>query len=179
MSATARVALLAALFSTLFTLSPGPAHADRCEPAELVVRRIPGFENWEDPAHEEDSPLCYVLLNYVWPSICNNFQSPNGVFNCLGTLKPVDTWHAYLFNNFVWPFICGAPAGQTILEQARSCSNQINPNVNYRPTIVPYRPEPLRIVCDYFNYARAQAGDPPGTSPCYYGGSIWDDIPLR
>jgi hypothetical protein len=72
-----------------------PAHADRCEPTELVLRAID--PTYEEPIDERDSALCYVLLNYGYYYLCVNgaqglacFLKPNpGV----RPLPPLQDYH--------------------------------------------------------------------------------------
>ena len=44
-----------------------PAHADRCQPEELVLG--PGTS----PVDERDNPVCVVLLQYVYPAVCRDY----------------------------------------------------------------------------------------------------------
>lgn len=56
-----------------------PAYADRCEPEELVLGA------GTSPIDERDSPVCYVLLNYTYGFICNDFTTLN---TCLQSRDP-------------------------------------------------------------------------------------------
>lgn len=73
MKARRRIASLAVATATVFApLAIGaatPAHADRCEPEELV------FGAGTSPIDEADHPLCSVMLQYVYPAICSNYTT--------------------------------------------------------------------------------------------------------
>lgn len=71
------VLLLAVVCAGLAT--PSPAHADRCEPEELVLG--PG----NSPVDERDSPVCVVMLTYVYPFICDDFTT---AMRCSATVNP-------------------------------------------------------------------------------------------
>lgn len=81
------VALLlgTAALSVPITLGAAPAaHADRCEPSELVLRTF--FPNYEETfIDERDNPVCYVLLNYVYPRVCTDQSTLN---NCIRSANP-------------------------------------------------------------------------------------------
>jgi hypothetical protein len=65
------------------------AYADRCEPSEPVVRVL--YPTYEEPVNEADSPLCYTLLNYVYPRVCDDQSTllggPKGP-GCVKTVNP-------------------------------------------------------------------------------------------
>lgn len=62
----------------------GAAYADNCEPTEPVVRQV--RPTYEEPFSEDDAPACYVLLNYVYPRLCN---TPDPLLTgCLNSLNP-------------------------------------------------------------------------------------------
>lgn len=64
--------------------APEHARADHCEPTEPVVRVVmPGYE---EPGAEADNPLCYVLLNYVYPRVCDDGTTLLGT--CIRTINP-------------------------------------------------------------------------------------------
>ena len=64
--------------------APEHARADHCEPTEPVVRVLmPGYE---EPGAEADNPLCYLLLNYVYPRICND--STTLLQTCINSINP-------------------------------------------------------------------------------------------
>lgn len=66
------------------------AHADRCEPTEPVARPIFG-QTYEEPLNEADSPFCYVMLNYVYPRVCDDFRTllPTATTpGCIRTINP-------------------------------------------------------------------------------------------
>lgn len=50
-------------------LAGTPAHADRCEPEELVLG------GGTSPIDERDHPLCSVMLQYVYPMICADYTT--------------------------------------------------------------------------------------------------------
>lgn len=78
------MAIIATVATTLAVLAPAPAYADHCEPTEPVVRVIrPGYE---EPGDERDNPLCYVLLNYVWPRVCDDYTTLLGT--CINSINP-------------------------------------------------------------------------------------------
>lgn len=66
------VMLVAVVLSVLAGFAAPPAFADRCEPSELVVRRVPGFSTYEEPGEEYDKPQCAVMDDYVYPVLCPN-----------------------------------------------------------------------------------------------------------
>jgi hypothetical protein len=80
-------ALLVAAAATAVPLTlttATPAQADRCEPSELVLRTF--FPKYEETFMDErDNPVCYVLLNYVYPRICDDFSTLN---NCVRSVNP-------------------------------------------------------------------------------------------
>jgi hypothetical protein len=87
-----RLRLLALTAVVASGLSTAPAHADRCEPTELVVRAID--PSYEEPIDESDSALCYVLLNYGYYYLCANgaqgmacFTNPNPAVRKLPPLR--------------------------------------------------------------------------------------------
>ncbi len=81
--AAAVVALLLAAAATLL-LGPAaqPAQADRCQPEEIVLG------NGNSPMQEEDSPVCWVMLPYVYPSLSCDRTS---MMSCVNTLNAADT----------------------------------------------------------------------------------------
>ena len=52
------------MFTAVGAVAPTAAHADRCEPEELVL----GADT--SPIDERDNPACTVLFNYVYPFVC-------------------------------------------------------------------------------------------------------------
>lgn len=80
-----RRAALATLMGALFAspLVTQPAHADRCEPEELVLG--PGTS----PIDERDHPLCAAMFQYVYPFVCTGStgqQPPQTLLICLQNL---------------------------------------------------------------------------------------------
>lgn len=74
------ITLLAAVAIALIGVTTAePAYADRCEPEELVLG--PGTS----PIDERDHPLCYVLINYVYPQVCDDYTT---LATCLGSFNP-------------------------------------------------------------------------------------------
>lgn len=75
---------VAMMLTLVGVAAPEHARADHCEPTEPVVRVIqPGYE---EPGAEADNPLCYVLLNYVYPRVCDN---PDTLLQtCLNSINP-------------------------------------------------------------------------------------------
>lgn len=78
-----RFALLAvmvvAMFASLAALSP-PAHADRCQPEELL--------GYDPIIPEEAHPVCDVLIDVVYPVVCDNsttLATCTATVNVLGT----------------------------------------------------------------------------------------------
>ncbi len=75
-------------FAVMLTLvsfvRPMQARADHCEPTEPAVRVLqPGYE---EPGAESDNPLCYVLLNYVYPRVCDD---PTTLLQtCINSIDP-------------------------------------------------------------------------------------------
>ena len=63
-----------------------PAHADRCEPTELVVRIVD--PSYEEPIDEEDKPWCVVLINYVYPRLACDSSTLQA---CISTFDTFDT----------------------------------------------------------------------------------------
>jgi hypothetical protein len=57
----------------------GPAHADRCEPEELVLGA------GTSPINENDNPVCWATINYVYPFICDDFTT---AVTCAGSISP-------------------------------------------------------------------------------------------
>lgn len=68
--------LLAA--AALMGASATAAHADRCEPEEIVL----GPDS--SPIHEDDNPACTVLFFYVYPFVCSESGAapPPGLLSC-------------------------------------------------------------------------------------------------
>lgn len=66
-------------FVPMIATSAGTAHADRCEPEELVLGA------GTSPIDERDHPACYVLINYTYPFVCDNFTT---LVTCLGSINP-------------------------------------------------------------------------------------------
>lgn len=65
------------LFLAWSTQAP-PAHADRCQPEELVLG--PG----NSPMDEEDSPVCTVMLGIVYPALgCDSTT----LVRCINSLR--------------------------------------------------------------------------------------------
>lgn len=71
---------LSALFTAVLAVGvPRPAHADRCQPEELVL----GSGN--APYREEDSPVCTVMLGVVYPTLgCDSTT----LLNCVNSMTP-------------------------------------------------------------------------------------------
>ncbi len=102
---------------SFLVLTPAPAHADRCQPEEL----IPGFGT--SPIDERDTPVCFVMDTWVYPFLCRNATNPNPQ-NCINNLDPdlnnppdltqVTNYRPNVFrvycNLYVWTW---ARAGQT------------------------------------------------------------------
>ena len=59
---------LAAVLAAGSALTATPAHADRCEVTELVLRIVD--PSYEEPVDEQDNPLCYAMLNYGYYYLC-------------------------------------------------------------------------------------------------------------
>lgn len=77
------MALIGAVLSLMVVMAPTPALADRCEPTELVVRAVlPGYE---EPVATQDSPVCYTLINYVYPRVCDDYST---LMNCTASINP-------------------------------------------------------------------------------------------
>ena len=76
--------VLAIMLTLVAFAAPEHARADHCEPTEPVLRVLqPGYE---EPGAETDNPLCYVLLNYVYPRVCDN---PTTLLQtCLNSINP-------------------------------------------------------------------------------------------
>jgi hypothetical protein len=68
------------LVGGLIGTSAPAAHADRCQPEELVVGAGNG------PMAEGDSPICVVLDNYVYPFVCAGGTRP--LLSCLQNPNP-------------------------------------------------------------------------------------------
>lgn len=85
LSRLAALLLATAALSVPITVgSTTAAHADRCEPSELVLRTF--FPNYEETfIDERDNPVCYVLLNYVYPRACDDQSTLN---NCIRSTNP-------------------------------------------------------------------------------------------
>lgn len=82
------------------------AHADRCQPSEIVIG------GGTAPVDERDDPVCAVADQYVYP------------------------------------FVCPSPSPQPLLP---NCVQNIDPNPNYRPPLVPqYNPDLGRIYCNLY-----------------------------
>lgn len=77
-------ALAAGLLVPLSMTTASPAYADRCEPTEPVVRVL--MPQYEEFMAEQDSPFCYVMLNYVYPRICDDYTTLLGT--CINSLNP-------------------------------------------------------------------------------------------
>lgn len=80
------LALITAMTTVpMAVVAPQAAYADRCEPTELVLRTFfgPGYE--ENFIDERDNPGCYVLLNYVYPRLCDDQSTLN---NCIRSANP-------------------------------------------------------------------------------------------
>jgi hypothetical protein len=80
---TSLLGLVAVLSGMIVIGGASPALADRCEPTELVVRAVlPGYE---EPVATGDSPVCYTLINYVYPRVCDDFST---LMNCTASINP-------------------------------------------------------------------------------------------
>ncbi len=56
-----------------------PAQADRCQPEEIVMPPL---------MDESESPVCWVMLGYVYPSLdCDR----SSLMNCIATLNAPNT----------------------------------------------------------------------------------------
>jgi hypothetical protein len=99
---TVRLGVLLSLLMLTVPLS-SPAHADRCEVTEPVIRttmyvvsQVPGTEDliieWEEPGDEDGKPTCIVLKGFVYPLLgCDSttLNSCTSTINiCEGTAKP-------------------------------------------------------------------------------------------
>lgn len=87
---TARPRLVALALAAATALSPlglagtSPAHADRCEPEELVLGPN------TSPIDERDQPLCTVMFSYVYPFLCtgpNGEQPPPTLLQCTQNVR--------------------------------------------------------------------------------------------
>ena len=65
-----------------------PAHADRCEPTEPLVRVV--YQTYEEPVNEADNPFCYVMLNYVYPRLCTDQSTLLGTATTPGCVKTIN-----------------------------------------------------------------------------------------
>jgi hypothetical protein len=79
-----RELLVVSLVLGAVVVGASPAHADRCQPEELVLG--PG----NGPMAEGDSPLCAVLDYYVYPFVCPGPQQP--LASCLANPNPDPTY---------------------------------------------------------------------------------------
>jgi hypothetical protein len=66
-------------FVPMIATTAGTAHADRCEPEELVLG--PGTS----PIDERDNPVCFVLVNYTYGFVCDD---PTTLNTCLQSVNP-------------------------------------------------------------------------------------------
>lgn len=66
-------------FVPMLATTAGTAHADRCQPEELV------FGAGSSPIDERDHPGCVVLINYVYPLVCDNFTT---LATCMQSISP-------------------------------------------------------------------------------------------
>lgn len=82
---TALAVMTAMTAVPLAAVVPQAAHADRCEPSELVLRTFFGPNYEENFLDERDNPACYVLLNYVYPRLCDDQSTLN---NCIRSANP-------------------------------------------------------------------------------------------
>lgn len=89
---TRRAALTTACLAAaaLPVFGSSAAHADRCEPTEPVVRIL--YPTYEEAFNEADMPQCYLLLNYVYPRLCDDSQTllpgRGGNPGCVRTINP-------------------------------------------------------------------------------------------
>lgn len=89
-SFVALLALTLATMAALATVAAPPAHADRCEPTELIVRAQVGpvgpiDRYYEEPGAEEQKPTCWAMDDVVYPMLgCDNTT----LMSCLGSLNP-------------------------------------------------------------------------------------------
>lgn len=68
--------------ATMFSLSPGEARADRCQPSEIVIG------GGTAPVDERDDPVCAVADQYVYPFVCPS-PSPQPLLpNCVQNIDP-------------------------------------------------------------------------------------------
>ena len=82
-------ALVAVAAATIPAFGASPAHADRCEPTEPVIRVL--YPTYEEALNEADSPFCYVMLNYVYPRVCDDYRTllPTATTQgCVRTVNP-------------------------------------------------------------------------------------------
>ena len=82
-SAVALATAVAATLSPFGLAAQSPAHADRCQPEELVLGPN------TSPIDERDQPACAVLFFYVYPFICSQSgsQPPPTLANCLQNIR--------------------------------------------------------------------------------------------
>lgn len=66
-------------FVPMIATTAGPAHADRCEPEELVL------DAGTSPINENDNPVCWATINYVYPFVCDNFTT---AVTCAQSVSP-------------------------------------------------------------------------------------------
>lgn len=77
-SQTALLLVATLLVATALALLPTQAaHADRCQPEELVIG--------SSPIDERDNPVCAVLIYQVYPFVCDDSST---LLNCLGSINP-------------------------------------------------------------------------------------------
>jgi hypothetical protein len=72
------IVLAMSLIAVLGVANPAPAHADRCQPEELITGA------GSSPVDERDHPACYVLINYVYPFVCRDYST---LGNCMGSIE--------------------------------------------------------------------------------------------
>lgn len=76
----ARLFLILVLGMASVTTLAVPAHADRCQPEELL--------GYDPLIPEEDSPVCDLLIDVVYPIVCEDFTT---LANCTTSIDLLGT----------------------------------------------------------------------------------------
>lgn len=80
------------------TTQSTPAFADRCQPEELIGQ--------EPIIPEGDHPGCQILINYVYPILCDDYSTLN---RCTQTLDP--TFNGCVTYDFAGSEACAGTDG--------------------------------------------------------------------
>ncbi len=112
--AAATLAATVALVGLLGAPAP-PAHADHCQPEEIVYRTATGDTAWQSPVADDDDPRCYIAEGLGCPNQAAQPDCAVAIARFAASGEPYpgcyDSAHIVTVRWFVENTLCAATGG--------------------------------------------------------------------